>query len=121
MTKTEMWTIEDLVSLTDTVQEGSVDYRGKKFLFQFCELTEEEEPKNVFDKVFDSEEEKLAFYQEIGNERVSKMIGKANEKNPDGEVLNPENWAKLPTTLRYQISNKILGVEQATSENFTSG
>ncbi len=121
MTKTEMWTIEDLVSLTDTVQEVSVDYRGKKFLFQFCELTEEEEPKNVFDKVFDSEEEKLAFYQEIGNERVSKMIAKANEKNPDGEVLNTDNWAKLPTTLRYQISNSILGVEQATSENFTSG
>jgi len=41
MTKTkEMWTIEDLVSLTDTVQEGRVDYRGNKFLFQLCELTE---------------------------------------------------------------------------------
>mgnify|MGYP003152505191 FL=1 len=122
MTKTkEMWTIEDLVSLTDTVQEGSVNYRGKKFLFQFCELTEAEEPKNIFDKVFDSDEEKLSFYQKIGTERVMKMIAKANEKNPDGVVLNEENWVQLPTTLRYQISNKILGVEQEASENFTSG
>ncbi len=122
MTKTkEMWTIDDLVSLTDTVQEGSVTYRGKKFLFQFCELTEAEEPKNIFDKVFKSDEEKLSFYQEIGTQRVIKMVTKANEKNPDGVVLDEENWAKLPTTLRYQISNKILGVEQEASENFTSG
>ena len=122
MTKTkEMWTIDELVSLTDTVQEGSVNYRGKKFLFQFCELTEAEEPKNIFDKVFDSDEEKLSFYQKIGTERVLKMISKANEKNPDGVVLDEENSAQLPTTLRYQISNKILGVEQEASENFTSG
>ena len=121
MTKTEMWTIEDLVSLTDTVQEGNVIYRGKKFLFQFCELTEAEEPKNVFDKVFESDEEKLSFYQEVGTQRVLKMVKKANEKNPDGVVLNEENWEKLPTTLRYQISNKILGVEQEVSENFTKG
>ena len=119
MTKTkEMWTIEDLVSLTDTVQEGSVSYRGKKFLFQFCELTEAEEPKNIFDKVFDSDEEKLSFYQKIGTERVMKMISKANEKNPDGIGIDREHWPLLPTTLRYQISNEIMGIEQESRENF---
>ena len=74
-----------------------------------------------FEIIFETDEEKLSFYQEVGTARVIKMVTKANEKNPDGEVINEENWAKLPTTLRYQISNKILGVEQEASENFTSG
>ena len=33
---TETWTMDDLVALTDEVQEGDVDYRGKKVKFQFC-------------------------------------------------------------------------------------
>ena len=48
MTKEEKqtaWSIEELIALTDEVQNASVDYRGKDFDFHFCELVEEEEPK----------------------------------------------------------------------------
>ena len=38
-----VWTIEELVELTDQVQTGKVTYRGKDFHFQFCELAEKEE------------------------------------------------------------------------------
>ena len=37
------------------------------------------------------------------------MIKKANEKNPDGVVVTEENWTKLPSTVRWGISNSILG------------
>ena len=47
------------------------------------------------------------------------MIEKANDKNPDGATLSGEVWSSLPTTLRYQIANKILGVEGEVKENFT--
>jgi hypothetical protein len=49
------------------------------------------------------------------------MIEKANEKNPDGATLNEESWTKLPTTLRYQIANKIMGINAEVKENFTMG
>ena len=47
------------------------------------------------------------------------MIEKANDKNPDDATLSAETWSALPTTLRYQIANKILGVEGEVKENFT--
>jgi hypothetical protein len=47
------------------------------------------------------------------------MVSKANEKNPDGPCISEEQWKLLPTTLRYSISNKILGVESEVKENFT--
>ena len=65
-----------------------------------------------------TEEEKMAYYTEIGGNRILAMLEKANEKNPDGPCIDKENWTLLPTTLRYQISNEIMGIEQESRENF---
>ena len=118
MTEKKIWSMDELVALTDEVQTSEVEYRNKLVQFQFCELTEKEEPK--FTGVSDDmpEEEKMAIYQEIGSNRVVKMLEKANEKNPEGPVITAEQWVLLPTTLRYAISNSILGVEEETKENF---
>ena len=121
MTEDKMWTIEGLKALTDTVQNEELEYRGKTLTFQFCELTEEEEPQGAFKDDFKTEEDRMSYYQEIGTLRVIKMIEKANEKNPDGATLNHETWTKLPTTLRYQIANKIMGMQADVKENFTMG
>ena len=116
--KAEMWTMEDLVALTDEVQEGEINFRDKVVKFQFCELVEKEEPK--FRPLSDraSEEEKMAYYTEIGGNRILAMLEKANEKNPDGPSIDREHWPLLPTTLRYNISNEIMGIEQESRENF---
>jgi len=116
--KAEMWTMEDLVALTDEVQEGEINFRDKVVKFQFCELVEKEEPK--FRPLSDraSEEEKMAYYTEIGGNRILAMLEKANEKNPDGPSIDKEHWPLLPTTLRYNISNEIMGIEQESRENF---
>ncbi len=110
--------MDELVALTDEVQTGEIEFRGKMVEFQFCELTEKEEPK--FTGINDTlpEDEKMEMYQELGTKRVMKMLLKANEKNPDGPNISEKQWALLPTTLRYAISNKIIGVEETTSENF---
>ena len=115
----ETWSMDDLVALTDEVQTDEIDYRGKLVKFQFCELTESEEPKfkNLGPDI--TEDEKMAVYQELGSERCLRMILKANEKNPDGATLGEEHWSGLPTTLRYAIANKIMGVEGSVKENFT--
>ena len=116
--ETEMWTMEDLVSLTDEVQEGEVEFRDKVLKFQFCELVESEEPKFKPLSNHASEEEKMAYYTEIGGNRILAMLTKANEKNPDGLCIDKPTWKLLPTTLRYQISNKIMGKEAETRESF---
>ena len=120
MTEKKIWSMDELVALTDEVQTAEVDFRDGTVEFQFCELTEKEEPK--FTGMSDdlSEEDKMAKYQELGTKRVLKMIEKANEKNPDGPVITAEQWALLPTTLRYTISNNILAVESEVAENFSS-
>ena len=46
------------------------------------------------------------------------MINKANTMNPVGITVDEESWGKLPTTLKWNISGKIL---QGQSENFTTG
>ena len=116
--KKEAWSMEELVALTDEVQISETIFRGKLVEFQFCELVESEEPKlKSSDNM--SEEEKMGYYQELGAERVFKMIEKATQKNPDGPCITKEQWSLLPTTLRYQITNQILGVEQVVKENFT--
>jgi hypothetical protein len=46
------------------------------------------------------------------------MLLKANDKNPDGPVITEKQWALLPTTLRYAISNKIVGIQDEQAENF---
>ena len=119
--KDDLWTIEGLIALTDKVQSEEVEFRGKILPIQFCELTEEEEPTGQFREDFENDEEKMAFYQEIGTARVLKMITKANEKLPDGTLVNEESWKKLPTTLRYAIANKIMGINVELRENFTMG
>tara|TARA_R110000751_G_scaffold60822_1_gene126693 strand:+ start:427 stop:816 length:390 start_codon:yes stop_codon:yes gene_type:complete len=115
---TATWTMDDLVALTDEVQEGKIDFRGKSVRYQFCELIESEEPK--FKPVSDraSEEDKMAYYTDIGSKRILAMLEKANVKNPEGSQITKEHWGLLPTTLRYQISNDIMGIEQESRENF---
>jgi hypothetical protein len=67
---------------------------------------------------FKSEAEQNEYYQKIGTERVLKMILKANEKSPDDATITEENWHQLPTTLKYTIANKVIGMEQETAVNF---
>jgi hypothetical protein len=117
--KKESWSMEELVALTDEVQISEVIFRDKLVEFQFCELIEKEEPKLKSQDTM-SEDEKMGYYQELGSARVFRMIEKAAEKNPDGPCISQEQWTLLPTTLRYQITNKILGVEQEVKANFTT-
>ena len=67
---------------------------------------------------FKNETEQNEYYQKIGTERVLKMVLKANEKSPDSITITEENWNKLPTTIKYTIANKIIGMEQDTAANF---
>ena len=110
--------MDELVALTDEVQISEVIFRGGIVEFQFCELTEKEEPKLLSNLEDLPEEEKMGMYQEIGSERVMKMIEKANAKNPKGPIIKSDMWALLPTTLRYSISNKILGAEEVAVDSF---
>ena len=78
MTEEKMWTMDDLMSLTDKVQNEEIEYRGKFLNIQFCELTEEEEPTGAFRDDFETEEARMSHYQELGTKRVLLMIDKAN-------------------------------------------
>jgi hypothetical protein len=115
----EVWTIDDLVALTETVQSAEVEYQGKLLPIQWCELTESEEPKMGVPSDDASNEDVQEHYKEIAQLRVGKMISKANTMNPDNITLTDESWIKLPTTIRWQVSGKILGGE--TSEDFING
>jgi|TARA_R100000963_G_C4547562_1_gene41936 hypothetical protein len=116
----EMWSMDDLIGLTDKVQTEEIEYRKKTMAFQFCELAEKEEPKMSKNK-FKNDEEQNEYFQKLGSERVIKMIEKANEKNPEGTTLTKEHWELLPTTLKYTIANKVIGLESNQAENFISG
>ena len=63
----------------------------------------------------------FAIFGIIGNKRILMMIAKANERNPEGKTLDEDSWKKLPTTLRYNIANKIMAVNTEARENFTMG
>jgi len=116
----EMWSIDDLVSLTEKVQTSELTFRKKNLTIQYCELTEKEEPAlNLRDDL--SEDEKNAYYMEVGTGRVKAMIDKANKLNPEGATVTAENWSILPSTLRFSIANEIMGLESDVSENFTIG
>jgi len=104
-----VWSIDELVALTDKVQTGETEYNGKKLVFQYCELTEAEEPKASFPGAGASEEEQNEAYKQIGEARIIAMIEKANKKNPEATSVSEENWGKLPSTVRWGISNAILG------------
>ena len=117
----DVWTIEELVALTEEVQKGEVEYKDKKFIFQYCELTEAEEPKVTMLEENASPEQKNEFYTKVGTERILAMVKKANDKNPKGTTLDEELWYNLPATLRYTISTEILSLKDELAENFTSG
>ena len=118
--KKEMWSMDDLISLTNEIQTTEISFRKKGFTFQYCELTEKEEP-NLELKEGLTEEEKNAYYMEVGTGRVKCMIDKANNMNPEGATVTGGNWGKMPSTLRFMIANEIMGIEADVSENFTTG
>ena len=111
----EYWSIDELISLTDAVQEKEIEYREKKVKFQWCELAESEEPKVFTVDENLPEDERNAKYMELGKERTLKMMKKADEKNPDGPSLVAA-WDKLPSTLKYQVSNVFMGVVSDPNE-----
>jgi len=122
MTKEEsVWSIEDLVALTDKVQKGECEYRGKTFRYQYCELTEKEEPKTLPIDDNASEDDKADWYAKVGAERIIAMIKKANDKEPEGITLTDENWSKLPITLRYNVMSDILSISKEDTQNFPTG
>ena len=109
--KMEVWSIEELIAMTDTVQTQDIEWQRKILTVQYCELTEEEEPKMLLPDDDLPSEEQNEYYREIASQRVSRMIVKANEKNPDGVTITEDNWSKMPTTLRWQISGTVLGTQ----------
>ena len=111
MAEKEVRSMEDLLSLTDEVQREDMEYKGKSITIQWCELVESEEPKMAMPSEDAPEEDKNAYYASIANEKIMKMIAKANEKNPDGTFITEEVWSKLPTTLKYRLSAKVMGTE----------
>ncbi len=115
----EMWTIDELVAMTETVQHKDIEWQGKSLHVQWCDLVEKEEPKMEVPDDNTSEAEQTEYYKKLAAERVMAMIHKGNEKEPETVTINMENWGSLPTTLRWNISSIILGATQ--SENFTSG
>jgi G:T/U-mismatch repair DNA glycosylase len=108
MTENEFWNIDELVALTDRVQTSEIEYNEKKLKIQYCELTEGEEPKLDLPSTDASEEEQNIAYQKIGQARILAMITKANDKNPKGATVTNENWNKLPSTIRWGLSQTIL-------------
>lgn len=105
----DTWSIDELKALTNEVTDAELDYRGKVLHIQWCELTEAEEPKFAIPDDSMPEDEKTATYAEIGTAKVMAMIEKANGLNPDGVTVTKESWEQLPSTLRYNISNVVLG------------
>ena len=114
----EMWTIDELVKMTEEVQHKEIMWAGKALNVQWCELTESEEPKMKLPDDSAPSEEQTEYYKELAGERVLAMIEKANEKSPETAVIKEENYMSLPTTLRWQVSSLVLG---QTNESFISG
>jgi len=107
----QYWTVEDLESLTETVQEAEVEYHGKFIKISWCELTESEEPKAMTIDDSLSEEERNEQYLELAKERIGAMMKKAQDKQPDSTVLSMDTYSKLPSTAKYAVTNKLLGVD----------
>ena len=114
--KNEVWTIEELISLTETIQTKEIEYNGKSLSLQWCELTESEEPQMGLPDPNAPEEEQNAHFAKLAAARVLKMIQKANNKNPEGTVISEDSWGKLPTTLRWNISNTIMQTDTTKSD-----
>ena len=118
--KKEMWSMDDLISLTQEIQTTDLLFKNKTVSVQYCELVEKEEPSISVSESL-SQEEQDAYYMEVGVGRVKAMLDKANNMNPEGATVTSENWGKLPSTLRFMIANEIMGIETDVSENFTIG
>ena len=116
----EVWSIEELIAMTDTVQSKDIEWQGKILKLQYCELTEEEEPKMLLPDDDLPTEEANEYYREIASARVMRMIAKGNEKSPDTKTIAEDNWGKMPTTLRWAISSVILGTASGSAD-FLSG
>ena len=114
----EMWTVDELVAMVNETQTKEVKWAGKALKIQWCELTEAEEPKMAMPDDDAPSEEQTEYYKKLAGERVLRMIEKGNEKSPGDATINKDNWAMMPTTLRWQISSTVLG---QSTENFTSG
>ena len=86
-----VWSIEELVALTDEIQKTEVSYRGKVFSFEYAELTEAEEPKMVplDDKA--SEEDQANWYQKVGSERILAMIQAGMKPSTQNMMTAPKN------------------------------
>ena len=67
MAEKEVWSMEDLLSLTDEIQTEEMEYKGKTINLQWCELVESEEPKMAMPSEDAPEEDKNAYYAEIAN------------------------------------------------------
>jgi hypothetical protein len=93
-----------------------MEYKGKTINIQWCELVEAEEPKMNIPSDDTPEDEKNEYYTKLAGEKIKKMIEKANVKNPEGTLLTADVWSKLPTTLKYKVSAKVMGTE--TDVNF---
>mgnify|MGYP003139269924 CR=1 FL=1 len=115
MENKEMWTIDELVSLTNTVQSAEIDYQGKILPIQWCELTESEEPK--ISMPLDGIDE-TQHYAEIASQRMLAMLKKANELSPESKTLDEESWHMLPTTLRWTISNTVMSTNNSKESDF---
>ena len=111
------WSMEEIVSITETIQEGEIEYNGKYLKLHWCELTEAEEPKLVLPSDDLPEEEKTKLYINMAADRVKQSISKADEKDPDGATIDINEWEKIPTTLRFAIHNKVIG----PGTNFQNG
>ena len=109
--KMESWSMDDLIALTDEIQTEVLEYNGKTLQVQWCELVESEEPKMIIPSEETPEDEKNEYYTQLAAEKIQKMIEKANEKNPEGAFLTPDVWSKLPTSLKYQVSAKVMGTD----------
>jgi hypothetical protein len=115
----QVWTIDELVAMTETVQTADIEYLGKVLPIQWCELTESEEPKMAIPDDDTPSEEVSEYYKGLAQERVAKMITKGNKLAPDSVTLTEDSWDKLPTTIRWNISGKILSGD--TAQDFTIG
>ena len=113
----EYWTLEDLESLTETVQEAEIEHQGKFFLVKWCELVESEEPKYDLNENL-SEAEKQDYYMKLGKERCLSMVEKAANKDSDYGGITEEQWGKLPSSLKFKIQNTLMGVSVS---DFQSG
>jgi hypothetical protein len=115
MENKEMWTIDELTSLTTTVQSAEIEYQGKILPVQWCELTESEEPKmSMAPEGVDENQH----YAEIASERMLAMINKANNLNPDAKTLDESSWKLLPTTLRWSITNTVMQTKDSNQTDF---